>query len=72
MEMTKLDPKAMFFVGDSLGELEPAKKLQIEAIGVLTGFSSKEEMEKAGISTIRDITQLPRILSCTTENPKTI
>jgi phosphoglycolate phosphatase len=63
IEMTKLDPKEMIFVGDSLGELKPAKKLQIRAIGVLTGFDSKEEMEKVSIPTIQDITQLPRILS---------
>lgn len=72
MGMAKLDPKDMIFVGDSLGELEAAKKLQIKAIGVLTGFSSKEEMEKASIFTIQDVTQLPSILSCTAEEFRSI
>jgi len=61
--LTKMDSEKMVCVGDSLGELEPAKKLQIKTIGVLTGISSKEEMESASIFTIRDITQLVEILS---------
>lgn len=57
-----MDPKEMLCVGDSVGEIEPAKKLGTETIGVLTGFSSKEDMEKASISTIQDITHLIKIL----------
>ena len=53
----------MLCVGDSVGELEPAKKLQIKTIGVLTGISSKEDMESALIFTIQDITQLVEILA---------
>ena len=62
--LTKIDPEDMTCIGDSLGELEPAKKLQIMTIGVLTGMSSKEDMENASIFTIQDITQLAEILSC--------
>lgn len=62
--LTKIDPGSMLCVGDSVGELEPAKKLGIRTIGVLTGFSSKEDMEKASISSIQDITQLFKILNC--------
>jgi phosphoglycolate phosphatase-like HAD superfamily hydrolase len=51
-------------MGDSVGELEPAKKLGITTIGVLTGFSSKEDMKNASISTIQDLTQLVKILDC--------
>ncbi|MFQ6086764.1 MAG: HAD family hydrolase [Candidatus Bathyarchaeia archaeon] len=61
--LTQIDPEDMVCVGDSLGELEPAKKLQIATIGVLTGISSKEDMENASIFTIQDITQLVGILS---------
>lgn len=61
--LTKIDPEDMVCIGDSLGELEPAKKLQITTIGVLTGISSKEDMERASIFTIQDITQLVGILS---------
>ena len=60
--LTKIDPKDMLCVGDSVGELEPAKKLGINTIGVLTGFSNKEDMERASISAIQDITQLVQIL----------
>jgi phosphoglycolate phosphatase-like HAD superfamily hydrolase len=62
--LTKTDPKDMLCIGDSVGELEPAKKLGMKAIGVLTGFSSKEDMENASISTIQDLTQLIEILDC--------
>jgi len=50
--LTKIDPENMLCIGDSLGELEPAKKLQITTIGVLTGISSKEDMESGSIFTI--------------------
>jgi len=50
-------------LGDSVGELEPAKKFGIKTIGVLTRFSSKEDMESASISTIQDLTQLVKILN---------
>jgi len=53
----------MLCVGDSVSELLPAKKLGIKTIGVLTGFSNKEDMEKAFIPTIQDISQLFKILS---------
>ena len=60
--LTKTDPGDMLCIGDSVGELEPAKKLGITTIGVLTGFSSKEDMKNASISTIQDLTQLVKIL----------
>gem|GEM_PF-1363390 len=62
--LTRIDPGDMLCIGDSVGELEPAKKLGIKTIGVLTGFSSKEDMGKASISTIQDITHLVKILGC--------
>ena len=63
IELTKIDPEEMLCVADAVGEIEPAKKLGIKAIGVLTGFSSKEDMESASISTIKDLTELVRILN---------
>jgi phosphoglycolate phosphatase len=62
--LMKTDPGDILCIGDSVGELEPAKKLGIKTIGVLTGFSSKEDMENASISTIQDLTQLVKILNC--------
>jgi phosphoglycolate phosphatase-like HAD superfamily hydrolase len=61
--LTKMDPHEMLCVGDAVSEIEPAKKLGINTVGVLTGFSSKKDMEKASISTIQDLTHLLKILA---------
>lgn len=58
----KMNPEDMLCVGDSVGELEPAKKLGIRTVGVLSGMSSREEMETASIFTIQDITELVEVL----------
>ena len=60
--LLKLNPDEMLCVGDAVSEIEPAKKLGINVIGVLTGFSSKEDMQKASIQTIDHISQLVKIL----------
>lgn len=60
--LTKIDPHDMLCIGDSIGELEPAKSLRIKTVGVLTGFSSKEDMEKASVMTIPDLTNLVELL----------
>jgi len=60
--LTKIDPIDMLCVGDSVGELEPARESGIKTIGVLTGFSSKEDFEKASIPAIQDLTQLVKVL----------
>jgi phosphoglycolate phosphatase-like HAD superfamily hydrolase len=56
--LMKMDPKDMLCIGDSVGELQPAKKLGIKVLGVLTGLSSKEDMEKASVPTISNLSQL--------------
>jgi phosphoglycolate phosphatase-like HAD superfamily hydrolase len=61
--LTKIDPRYMLCIGDSIGELQPAKELGIKLIGVLTGFDSRENMEKASIPVIQGITQLVMILN---------
>jgi len=63
IELIQIDPKEMVCVADAVGEIEPAKKLGIRAIGVLTGFSSKEDMESASISTIKDLAELVKTLN---------
>jgi phosphoglycolate phosphatase-like HAD superfamily hydrolase len=60
--LTKIDPGEMLCVGDAVSEIEPAKKLGIKTIGVLTGFSTKKDMENASISTIQHLTELIKIL----------
>ncbi len=61
--LTRMNPEGMLCIGDSVGELEPAKELGIETIGVLTGFSNKEDFERASIPAISDLTELVKILS---------
>lgn len=59
--LTGIDPEEMLCVADAVSEIEPAKNLGIRTIGVLTGFSSKEDMKNASIPTIEDITELLKI-----------
>jgi phosphoglycolate phosphatase-like HAD superfamily hydrolase len=59
----RLDPHDMLCVGDSVSELHPAKELGINPIGVLTGFSSKQDMEKASIPTISRLSELFEVLA---------
>jgi phosphoglycolate phosphatase-like HAD superfamily hydrolase len=61
--LTRIDPEKMLCIGDSVGELEPAERLGIKAIGILTGFSSEKEMKDVSISTIQNLTQLSTILT---------
>ena len=60
--LLKLNPRNMLSLGDSTGELEPARALGIKTIGILTGFDSKEDMDKTAIPTIPDLTHLLKIL----------
>ena len=60
--LTKTEPEDMLCVGDSVSELEPARDLGIETVGVLTGFSSREDFERASIPAIQDVTQLVKVL----------
>jgi len=63
IELTKLDPKEMLCIGDAVGEVQPARELGIKTLGILTGFSSKEEMKTASIPTISSLTELAGILT---------
>jgi FMN phosphatase YigB (HAD superfamily) len=60
--LTKIAPKDMLCVGDSVEELEPAKTLGMRTIGVLGGMGSKADMERASIQTIEDLPTLLRLL----------
>jgi phosphoglycolate phosphatase-like HAD superfamily hydrolase len=59
--LTGIDPEEMLCIADAVSELEPAKNLGIRTIGVLTGFSSNEDMKDASIPTIEDIRQLLKV-----------
>ena len=58
--VTKSDPENMVCIGDSVGELEPARKLEMTTIGVLTGISGKEELERISDFTVKDITEVKK------------
>jgi len=60
--LTRTRPEEMLCIGDSVTELEPARDLGIETIGVLTGFSSKQDFERASIPTIQNLRQLVKIV----------
>lgn len=51
----------IYVVGDSIHDVEAAKKLSLKAIGVATGFYSVEELEKAGADiTVKSLDLLVR------------
>jgi len=58
-----MNPNEILCIGDAVGEIMPAKQLGINVIGVLTGFSSKQDMQKASIQTINHISELVQILN---------
>lgn len=63
LELTQLNPREILCVGDSVDELEPAKRLHMITIGVLTGLSTKEELEKTADYVVHDLREIPPILS---------
>jgi len=60
--LTRVKPEDTLCVGDSVSELKPARDLGIETIGVLTGFGSKEDFDRASIPAIQDLMQLVKVL----------
>lgn len=54
-------PKQVAVVGDSPRELEPAKGLGMKVIAVLTGTSSKEELEKVTPHVIATLNELDKL-----------
>jgi len=61
--LTKTNPKEMLCIGDAVSKIKPARKLGIKIIGVLTGFSSKKDMQNASIPTIKNLTELVETLN---------
>lgn len=60
--LTQTDPDQMVCVGDSADEVEPARRMQMTAVGVLTGISSREDLEPVSDYVIQDITYIHEIL----------
>jgi len=58
-----LDPKASLVVGDTVWDIEAAKKCDLQMVAVLTGGISRQELEEAGaIAVYEDVAQLLREL----------
>lgn len=56
-------PKAMAIVGDSIADMESAKELKALAIGLTTGYSTKEQLTAAGANyVITSLTDLPVLI----------
>ena len=63
LALTQINPREILCVGDSIDELEPAKRLHMVTIGVLTGISTKGELEKTADYVVHDLREIPPILS---------
>ncbi len=64
IEKTGFKPQEVLMVGDRMFDLQGAKEFGMDAVGVLYGFGSKEELSAYdSIALIEDIGQLLEILS---------
>ncbi len=64
LEKYKVKPHEVIFVGDYWVDMESCKRLGIIAIGVLTGYESREKLMKYGANfVINSIADLPSVVS---------
>ncbi len=72
LKALKVGPEEAIVVGDSVRDMECARRLKVLAVGVTTGFSSIEELARAGAdylaSSSTDIPSLVRHLTGEVEN----
>lgn len=63
IEGADLDPASSLVVGDTIWDIEAAKKCDLAVVGVLTGGISRQELEEAGaIAVYEDVDHLLREL----------
>jgi len=63
MESLKVSGKESVMIGDHIIDIQAGKKVGMKTIGVLTGWTKKEEFEKAGADYIlRDVSEVGRLL----------
>ena len=63
IEGADLDPRSSLVVGDTVWDIEAAKKCDLAVVGVLTGGISRQELEEAGaIAVYEDVAHLLREL----------
>ena len=72
LKALKIGPEEAIVVGDSVRDMECARRLEVLAVGVTTGFSSIEELTRAGAdylaSSSTDIPSLVQHLTGEVEN----
>ena len=62
INLLKVKPEETVYVGDSLIDLESAKRAKVEFVGVLTGDVKKEEWKKNGVKNIiKSVADLKKI-----------
>ncbi len=74
LKALKIKPKEAMVIGDSVIDMECARQLEVPAVGVTTGFSSIEELARAGAdylaSSSEDIPSLVQHLTGKVTNKK--
>ena len=64
LQQTGIENSQVLMVGDRKFDLEGARRMNMDAVGVLYGFGSYEELSACkNIALIKDITELERILA---------
>lgn len=63
-ELLKERPENCIYIGDSIFEMQAAKKAKMLAIGILTGFHSERELEENGADHVcKDFEELKQLLT---------
>jgi HAD superfamily hydrolase (TIGR01509 family) len=63
LKALKVKPKEAIVIGDSVRDMECARRLEVLAVGVTTGFSSIEELARAGADYLASSsTDIPRLV----------
>ena len=63
LKALKVRPEEAIVIGDSVRDMECARRLKVLAVGVTTGFSSIEELTRAGADYLASSsTDIPSLL----------
>ena len=73
LKTLKVKPEEAIVIGDSVRDMECARQLKVLAVGVTTGFSSVEELTRAGADYLASLsTDIPRLVQHLTGKSKNI
>lgn len=67
IERLDVKPRETIVVGDTTLDMRMAKTAETEAIGILSGWHSQKKLEKYTDKTVKDLPELQKFLSLTTE-----